>query len=231
MITLHKVTLFRPGSHRRSLILDNVSLTLPAHARVGILAARGSGKSIFARLLSGIENPDQGWITRSGDVSWPLGFAGFFNPFLTTSENIGLIAELCGVPPRRAIAFCSEFIGSSFLLDRKVEDLAPVERAILAFACALLKDWDHYIVDETISVGDEATRAKCDAVLAERLQSAGLVVLSRNTRTLSRSTDRHFALMHHRLRPVADVEGMGHAILSRETGSAEDQPHHMDARV
>ncbi|MFC6589787.1 ATP-binding cassette domain-containing protein [Sulfitobacter pacificus] len=205
MISLRNVTLFRPGSRRQSLILEDASLDLPPRARVGILAAPGSGKSTLARMVSGIEEPDFGWITRQGSVSWPLGFAGFLHVYLTVADNMTFVAELCGVPPRHAMVFCENFIGDAFRPNARIEDLAPGERATLAFACSLMREWDFYVVDETISVGDAATRAKCDAILEQRLANAGMLLLSRNARMLGQKTNAHFALIQHKIVPVTDL--------------------------
>src|SRR5438445_2210779 len=49
------------GSHA---VLDDVSLTIRAGERVGVVGVNGSGKSTLARVLAGIEAPDQGTVAR-----------------------------------------------------------------------------------------------------------------------------------------------------------------------
>jgi ATP-binding cassette, subfamily F, member 3 len=50
-------------------ILDGLDLDLPARARVGLIGANGSGKSMLLRLLSGADEPDAGAVTlRRGAV-------------------------------------------------------------------------------------------------------------------------------------------------------------------
>lgn len=206
MIALNDVTLFRPGTRRRELILRNVTLNFPRNVRVGILAAQGTGKSTIARLLSGIEKPDYGVVSHVGQVSWPLGFAGFMHPFLSVSENLHFIAQLCGLAPDHMVAFCQTFIGARFEPHKMVQDLAPAERMALSYACSVAKEWDHYIVDETISVGDTQMRARCDALLARRQRDAGLVIVSRNVQTLKNNADLHFVLINAELKPCPDLD-------------------------
>jgi len=50
-------------------ILDNVSLGLDSHDRVGVVGVNGSGKTTFLRLIAGDESPDAGRITFAEGVT------------------------------------------------------------------------------------------------------------------------------------------------------------------
>jgi ATPase subunit of ABC transporter with duplicated ATPase domains len=47
-----------------SLVLSDVTLSVPTEARIGIVGPNGVGKSTLLRLLSGVEEPDTGTVTR-----------------------------------------------------------------------------------------------------------------------------------------------------------------------
>ncbi len=47
-----------------SLVLSDVTLSVPTEARIGIVGPNGVGKSTLLRLLSGVEEPDAGTVTR-----------------------------------------------------------------------------------------------------------------------------------------------------------------------
>ncbi|MEQ1555835.1 MAG: ATP-binding cassette domain-containing protein, partial [Gallionella sp.] len=64
-------------------VLDDVSLTIHAGEKVGILGRNGTGKSTLIRLISGAEQPTSGNIHRGMSVSWPLAFGGAFQASLT----------------------------------------------------------------------------------------------------------------------------------------------------
>jgi ATPase subunit of ABC transporter with duplicated ATPase domains len=46
-------------------VLEDVSLVVPAHARLGVVGPNGSGKTTLLRLLGGLEEPDGGTIERT----------------------------------------------------------------------------------------------------------------------------------------------------------------------
>jgi len=49
-------------------VLNDVTLGVSAGERIGIVGANGGGKSTLLRLIAGVEEPDAGTLTRSGDV-------------------------------------------------------------------------------------------------------------------------------------------------------------------
>ena len=201
MITLVNVT----RVHHQTVILAQAQACFRPHERVGILAAAGSGKSTFARLLSGIEVPDSGAILRQGRASWPMGFAGAFHPDLTAAANITLIADMIGQDPGRTLAFCDRFGGFAGL-DRPMKTFSPVERATLGFTLSLSVPCDTYIADEVIGVGDDLMRRRCDAMLDRRLASAGLIFLSRNPAQIRKYCQTFYVLIGGKLIRCPDID-------------------------
>ena len=207
MIELDNVTILKPGYLRRDPILEDATATFRMGERTGILAAPGTGKSMFARLLSGIEPPDRGTVRTSGPVSWPIGFAGFLHPELSVRDNVTIFSRLVGVPADTVEEFCINFCGIENLYQRKMVDLTPTQRAILAYACALSNPAPSmWIADEVITIGEPRDRKRCDEVLAERLECGGLIFLSRNKRLLRAYCDRFFVLINRRLVPCDDLD-------------------------
>ncbi|NMC46940.1 MAG: ABC-F family ATP-binding cassette domain-containing protein [Chloroflexi bacterium] len=49
-------------------ILDDISLSIPQHARIGLVGENGIGKTTLLRMLYGIENPESGSISRARDL-------------------------------------------------------------------------------------------------------------------------------------------------------------------
>ncbi len=205
MIRLHRVSVLAAG-RKPFPILKDVSATFPTNARIGILAAPGTGKSTFAKHLSGLEKPKLGQIEIHANVSWPIGLAGFLHPHLSLAQNLRTIALLRGIWAKRYIAWClnfSELHGHHHL---KVSDLTPSERATLAYASVICLPWDMLIADETITVGTPTIRMKCDAMLEEHRAKAGLIFLSRSPARLKEYCDDFFVLIDGRLKRCPDPE-------------------------
>lgn len=206
MITLQNVSLLTPGFRERAPILLNANITFQTGVRIGILAKPGSGKSSIARLLSGVEDPDEGTITRQGRVSWPIGFAGFLHPNLTVGENISFLARLTGVDAAEMAAFCIDFCRNDDLLALQMQNVSPTQRALLSYACAMAIDYPTtWIADEVITVGETADRDRCDEILESRLETGGLIFLSRNIRQLKQYCDTFYVLLNCQLVPCDDL--------------------------
>lgn len=207
MITLENVTMLKPGFGRRDPILVDASATFLMGERAGILAAPGTGKSTIARLLSGVEPPDMGVVHARCNVSWPIGFAGFLHPNLSVRDNLSIFARLVGMPLQDVMDFCVDFCAIDRLRQKKMSDLTPTQRAMLAYACALSNTQPTmWIADEVITIGEPRDRKRCDEILSERLERGGLVFLSRNTRLLKAYCERYFVLINKRLVPCADLD-------------------------
>jgi capsular polysaccharide transport system ATP-binding protein len=186
-------------------ILSPTTLMIHDRARVGILAARGSGKSVIARLLAGIDPPDEGEVLRQGRVSWPIGFAGGLHPDLTVAENIALIAGLLGEDAGELTAFCDLVGGLGALLGLPMKRATPAERSVLGCCLSLGVACDTYIADDTIGFGLNRQRAKSEMLLTQRLETAGLVFLSSNPQQIGRFCDQFYVLLAGRLLPCEDL--------------------------
>lgn len=206
MIALSNVTIQTWNGQATVPVLDDVSAFFGPKERVGILAAPGSGKSTIARLLSGVEPPNSGGVLRDGDISWPLGSAGFLHPELTGEMNVALIARTLGEDPLDVLTFCIELSRQEDGFRRKMKNYSPSVRAVLAFALSLSRQCDYYIADEKIAIGDGEDQERFAAMLDTRLQNAGLIFLSRNVRQLETICSRFFLLQDARLIEVDSIK-------------------------
>ncbi len=195
----------RVGNAIRPILLD-VSVDFGQREKVGILAASGTGKSTIARMLAGIEAPDSGQILRRGWVSWPLGFAGGFHPELTLRKNYVLLSDILGLPLANVIAFCCEFGQLEAALDQPAKSLSPAARLAAAYCFSLATPCQTYVADDVIGFGEGLVRKKTEAMLKYRLESAGLVFISKNPSQLSEFCDRFFVLLGGKLVPCASPD-------------------------
>ena len=105
----------------RSILCDvNFKISMGQH--YGILGRNGSGKSTLIRLISGIEQPTRGSITRGMKVSWPLAFTGSFQGSLTGWDNLRFVARIYGVDPNKIADYVQDFseLGSYFFEPEKL---------------------------------------------------------------------------------------------------------------
>jgi capsular polysaccharide transport system ATP-binding protein len=206
MIALDRVSKAWRTPEGPRVILRNVSFAIPDGARLGILGANGAGKSTLVRILSGVEALDSGRVTRTGRVSFPLGFGGTFHGLLSGRENVRFLARLYGADEEEALDFVGDFAELGAYFRMPVDTYSDGMRARLAFGACLALRFDTYLVDELTAVGDARFQARCRAAFAARLTEADLVMVSHDPATMRAYCTAGAVLSGGRLLPFDDIE-------------------------
>ncbi len=193
-----KKYLNRKGWHT---VLDDVSFSLRKGQKVGILGKNGAGKSTLVRLLSGVEPPTSGKITRKMSISWPLGFSGAFQGSLTGMDNLRFIARIYNADIDYVKRFTEEFSELGKYLYEPVRTYSSGMKARLAFALSLSIEFDCYLIDEIIAVGDARFAEKCKYELFEKRKDRSLILVSHSPNAIREYCDNamvlHNGIMHH----------------------------------
>lgn len=163
---------------RQKKVLENVNLTVDRGDRVGLLGRNGAGKSTLIKLIGGVELPTSGKIERRMSVSWPLGFAGGFQGSLTGLDNARFIARIYQREYSAIRAFVEDFTELGKQLKMPVKTYSSGMRARLAFALSLAIEFDCYLVDEIILVGDQNFQRKCHIEMFEKRQDRSILLAS-----------------------------------------------------
>ena len=171
-------------------ILSGINLTINPGERIGILGRNGAGKSTLIRLISGAEPPTLGTIERNMSVSWPLAFTGGFHGTLTGADNVRFICRIYGVDFEPRFRFVEEFSDLGIYLNEPVGTYSSGMRARLAFAISMTIDFDRYLIDEVIAVGDERFRNRCKVELFEKRRDKAMLIVSHSHRYLKGTCDR-----------------------------------------
>ncbi len=194
MILLSNVSRWYMTARAPNFILNNVSLRFDTNDRVGILALAGTGKTTLVKLLSGIERPDRGRIYRDCPISFPIGSTAGFHQGLSGAENVRHLARLMRRNIRETVDYVESFADIGAHFSRPVGQYSPAMRARLGFGLSMAVEFETYLSDGVVSAGDHGFRDKCEAALHERLERAGIILLSRHARVLSRFCTRIYAL-------------------------------------
>lgn len=159
-------------------IVKNVNLDIPERKCLGLLGRNGAGKSTLLKIITGTLLPESGEVRIAGKISWPVGFAGSFHGALTGAQNTLFVARVYGVDTDELVRFVEDFteLGQNFHMP--VRTYSSGMKSRLAFAVSMGIPFDTYIIDEVTSVGDAAFRAKSSAVIRERLNDSGAIVVS-----------------------------------------------------
>jgi len=177
-------SLFRAGKAQRSieefLALDDVSFTVNAGDRVGIIGRNGAGKSTLLKILSRITEPTNGRVTINGRVASLLEVGTGFHPELTGRENIYLNGAILGMSRAEITRKFDEIVAFSEVerfLDTPVKRYSSGMYVRLAFAVAAHLEPEILIVDEVLAVGDAEFQRKCLGKMRDISTGEGRTVL------------------------------------------------------
>src|SRR5438309_5394135 len=206
MIRLQNVCKDYHTRQGRRRVLDGVDLDVGVGQKIGILGRNGAGKSTMIRMISGAELPTSGKIVRQMSVSWPLAFGGAFQGALTGLDNLRFICRVYGVDPEDTVDFVEEFSELGLYLGEPVKTYSAGMRARLAFAISMIVDFDCFLIDEVVAVGDARFRQKCHVELFEKRRNRAMIFVSHDIGYIREHCDVAAVLLDGRLHHFGNVE-------------------------
>lgn len=178
MITCENLCKTYKHGPRSKQVLNDVNLTIRRGERVALLGRNGAGKSTLIKLIGKVEMPTSGRIVEDMTVSWPLGFAGGFQGSLTGYDNARFIARIYRRDYADIRTFVEDFTELGGELKMPVKTYSSGMRARLAFGLSLAIEFDCYLIDEIILVGDQNFSRKCHVELFEKRADRAMVLAS-----------------------------------------------------
>jgi ABC-type polysaccharide/polyol phosphate transport system ATPase subunit len=206
--------------------LRNVSLTISAGQRVGIIGHNGAGKSTMLKLLAGIYPPTKGKRIVQGRISSLFDIALGFEGDATGWENIAYRGYLQGETPnsvRAKMEPIAEFSELGDFLNMPVRYYSAGMLVRLAFSIATAIEPEILLVDEVLSVGDLDFQAKARQRMRDMMGKAELIVMvSHDLVAIAKLCEHGIWMDHGQIRqigPMADV-------IAAYTGTVQGgQPH------
>lgn len=158
----------------------DVTFSLKRGDMLGIIGSNGAGKSTLLKAIAGIMEPTQGWVKRNGTVAALLELTSGFDGDLTVKENAYLRGAMLGYTRKFMDETFEEILDFAELqdfADRPFKQLSSGMKSRLAFSIASLVKPDILILDEVLSVGDGAFKAKSEAKMQEMMGGGTTTIL------------------------------------------------------
>jgi capsular polysaccharide transport system ATP-binding protein len=207
MITCQNLRKSYPSGHGRREILKGISFSLAMGERLAVLGRNGAGKTTLIKQIGGVELPDSGRIIRSMTNSWPIGFNGGFQGSLTGYDNARFVARIYGKSYAEMREFVEDFTELGGALRQPVKTYSSGMRARLAFALSLGIEFDCYLIDEVILVGDQNFQRKCHAELFEKRADRAMIIVSHDMGTIRETCNRGMVIHEGQATMHDDVAG------------------------
>lgn len=192
------------GGKRR--VLDKINFQLNKGEKLGILGRNGAGKSTLIKIIGGVELPTAGRVIRDMSVSWPLAFGGAFQGSLSGLDNLRFISRIYDLEYKEAREYVDDFAELGKQLLEPVKTYSSGMRARLAFALSLVIDFDCYLIDEVIMVGDARFHQRCQHELFEKRASKSLIIVSHDMGFIKDVCDRGAVIHDGKFIDCASVE-------------------------
>ena len=187
-------------------VLHDISFAVGAGDRLAVLGRNGAGKSTLIQILSGRLHATSGTIHRGLNMSWPLALGGGFDGELTGYDNVRFISKIYGAPVKDTFAFVDDFTEIGKQLFMPMRYYSSGMRMRVAFALSLAIDFECFLIDEVLLVGDMKFQEKCKRAIFEGKADRAMILAIHGPETVKEYCTHALVLKNGHGRVFDDVE-------------------------
>ena len=111
-------------------------------------------------------------------VSWPLAFGGAFQGHLTGLDNLKFVCRVYGVDYKPLIPFVEEFTELGVYFREPVSHYSNGMVTRLAFALSMAIEFDCFLIDEAMVVGDKRFHDRCHVELFRKRKDRAFILVT-----------------------------------------------------
>lgn len=192
----------------RHYVFKDLSFVIPSGRNLAIIGKNGSGKSTLMNILSGVDSPDSGKVISDKRISWPVGLSGGFQGSLTGRQNAQFVARVQGYKGRdlnEKVRFVEDFAEIGRYFDSPANTYSSGMRSRVAFGISLAFDFDYYLVDEAMSVGDAHFKRKARAAFEAKVGKANIIMVTHSMSQVKEMCDLVLVLNKGQVYQFEDV--------------------------
>jgi len=186
-------------------LFTDLNFTLSRTGRLAILGRNGQGKSTLIKILGGILPATSGRVDWSMSSSWPIGFGGGFQGSLSGLDNIRFLSRIYRKNFQNTLDRVDSFAELGSALRQPVKHYSSGMRARLAFGLSLAIEFDCYLIDELVAVGDARFQRKCQEELFERRANRAFMMASHDMHLIGALCERALIIESGKARVFDDV--------------------------
>ena len=167
--------------------LSSINSIFTAGDRVALIGHNGAGKSTLLRVLNSIYMPTSGSVQIHGNTASMMDISLGIDPEATGRENIFLRGALLGISKeiiREKLDEIIDFSELGIFIDMPVRTYSSGMHLRLAFSVSTINQPDILLMDEWLSIGDEAFQKKAEQKLLNVINSTDILVIATHSVSL-----------------------------------------------
>ena len=209
MIVIEKLT----KRYGDSTIFEDIDLSFPSGAIIGLVGENGCGKTTLMRCICGFTKPSEGRVTVLGKViGKDMDFApstgiiiensGFLNHY-SARQNLALLADISGKADKQRIDEVIRLVGLDPDSKKHVGKYSLGMTQRLAIAQAIMEDPDILILDEPFNGLDKQGQADIHELLQSlKAQGKTILLASHSAGDISRACDMIFEFLQGKITKI-----------------------------
>lgn len=183
MIVFDNVSKYRLEHGIRRYILRNASFVIPSGARIAFLPSNRNDGNVLLNMISGVNPPDEGFITTKSSISWIFGQPiGMVNS-LSARKNINIICGINGFgrgKSDKVAEMVASFTGLGRHIDEPMSTYKNEMRKRVEFALSLAIRFDYFLIRGNPSVGSGEFKQKSRMAFLKAVRQSGIILTSPN---------------------------------------------------
>ena len=136
---------------------------------------------------------------------------------MTGRDNVKFVCRVYGAigdSMREKLQYVQDFAEIGDWIDEPIKTYSSGMRSRLAFGLSMAFDFDYYLIDEVMSVGDAQFKRKCAKVFESKLQKSKIVLVSHGMNEIRKLCDVVLLVRDGNIFIYDDVEAGIHAYSS-----------------
>jgi len=199
-----------PENNKTFLAIDSVSFSVKKGEVLGIIGLNGSGKTTLLRLISGIYQPDSGYLKIKGKLSPLMQLGAGFQADLDCRDNIiinGLFLGMSKSEIQGKVDSIIKFAELEKFQGQKLKHLSSGMRVRLAFSTAIQIDSEIILIDEILSVGDKDFQKKSyDEILSMKKKGKTILHATHSLGRLADLSDRVLLIHEGKVKMIGNPD-------------------------
>lgn len=187
-------------------LFTGLGFELGRAGRLALLGRNGQGKSTLIKMLGGVLPATEGSIDWRMTSSWPIGFGGGFQGSLSGLDNVRFLSRLYERDYVEMLERVDDFAELGKALRQPVKQYSSGMRARLAFGLSLAIEFDCYLIDELVAVGDARFQQKCQEALFEERAHRAFLMASHDLSLISHYCDRALVIESGKAKIFDDID-------------------------